>query len=283
MIRHNFKKNYGQNFLTVSRFAEDLVDSLELNEFDVVIEIGPGDGMVTNILLNRGVSKVIAIEIDYDLLPNLIRRFSRFESFKLVHEDILKVDLNQLLKKYEVDLKVKQINNEKENIGSIKVVGSLPYNISKKIIDKFLQFKADNPDINLDRMSFIVQEEVAKDYTAQAPKASFLSNYLQIFANARKLKTIPAQKFYPKPQVNGAILLIKFKDLDELGDRQELAKFIRTGFSSPRKTLFKNLSNTQKYDLEKLKESLQKLGFKDTVRPAELSFEEFVKLFKVLN
>lgn len=264
MIKHNFKKQYGQNFLVGTRFAEELVDSLDIRDSDTVIEIGPGDGMITNIILNSNSSKLICIEVDYDLLPNLIKRFSKFDNFKLVHQDVLQLDLNALAEKYELR-------------GDVKIIGALPYNISKKIIDKFLTASQSQGDFKINRMSFIVQEEVAKNYTAKAPEATFLSNYLSLFATSRKLKSIPAHKFYPMPKVNGAILQIELNKTPEK-DFKELAKFIKIGFSSPRKTLYRNLANIKEYRAKDLKAIFQKLDIKANMRPAEIEIETWKKL-----
>jgi 16S rRNA (adenine1518-N6/adenine1519-N6)-dimethyltransferase len=264
MIKHNFKKQYGQNFLVGTRFAEELVDSLDIQESDTVIEIGPGDGMITNIILNSYNCKLYCIEIDYDLLPNLIKRFSKSEKFKLIHQDILQLDMNAFFEKYEIK-------------GDIKIIGALPYNISKKIIDKFLAASQNTTECKITRMSFIVQEEVAKNYTAKAPEATFLSNYLSLFASSRKLKSIPAHKFYPMPKVNGAILQIEI-DKKPREDLRELTKFIKIGFSSPRKTLYRNLANIKEFRLHDLRSIFEKLGIKSNSRPAEIEIETWERL-----
>jgi 16S rRNA (adenine1518-N6/adenine1519-N6)-dimethyltransferase len=236
-----------------------------LQSNDTVIEIGPGDGMITNKLLETG-AQVISIEIDYDLLPGLIKRFSWNENFKLVHDDILQADLAAILQKY--------------NIGSeFKVIGALPYNISKKIIAKLLQFKAQNPEFKLTKMSFILQEEVSKDYVARAPRSAFLSNYLNIFANARKLRTIPAEKFYPRPKVDGGILLVEFKD-NIRSDYAEFAKFLKAAFLSPRKTLNKSIRNLTKLNSEVVQRIFNEVGVTENARAAELEPETWEKLFE---
>ena len=270
MIKHNFKKQYGQNFLVSTRFADELIDALEIKEGDTVLEIGPGDGMITNIILNTSDCRFFAVEVDYDLLPNLIRRFSSFPNFKLIHNDVLKLDLNTLIQENNIQ-------------GEIKIIGALPYNISKKIIDKFLNDAQELSDnVRISKMSFIVQEEVAKAYVAKAPQATFLSNYLQFFADARKLKSIPSHKFYPMPKVNGAILQITLNENDK--DKiKELRKFLRVGFTSPRKTLIRNLSNIPEYKFKDLRKIFSELKINSNARPAELELDQWKELFRILE
>lgn len=265
---HNFKKQFGQNFLKNAKFARLMVDNLKLSTEDTVIEIGPGDGMVTKLLLDSGV-KVIALEIDDDLIPKLAAKFAQYSNFQLVHLSILDANIENILK-------------DNNATTSIKVAGSLPYNISKKIIDLFLRFNTTHSDYKIKICSFIVQEEVAKDYAVLAPKASFLSNYSRIFAKVRKLESIPNHMFFPMPKVNGGI--IKFEIKDEIPDNYlNLHKLIRVGFSNPRKTLSNNLKSSGKYDLENLEEIYNQIGLKQTVRPAEIEFDVWEKLSKIIK
>jgi len=197
--------------------------------------------MLTNILVQTG-TKVMSIEIDYTLIPNLIKRFTDNKNFYLVHQDFLVADLNEELDKIEAG-------------ESIKVVGSLPYNISKRIIDRIVKYnleqKAANHPRLVKRMSFIIQDEVAKEYVALAPRASFLSNYIKIFADVKKMESVPAIQFFPMPKVNGGIIVIEFKE-ETPTDYVEILKLIRIGFLTPRKTLLRNLKNSRKWGEKKL-------------------------------
>ncbi|MEO6728868.1 MAG: 16S rRNA (adenine(1518)-N(6)/adenine(1519)-N(6))-dimethyltransferase RsmA [Candidatus Dojkabacteria bacterium] len=267
MIKHNFKKFYGQNFLKNTRFAERLIHALELKPGETVIEIGPGDGMVTNLLLNKE-ARVICIEVDYDLIPNLIRRFGDNPNFHIVHEDFLDCNLDEILTKYSQNK-------------DFKVSGSLPYNISKVIIRKLIEFSLAKKTHGIKSMSFIIQDEVAKDYVASAPKASFLSNYARVFTDVKKFESIPAQQFYPMPKVNGGIVFFEFKK--PVKDYKEVMKLIKFGFASPRKTLLRNLKNSNLYKPEQLQAAYKELEFIDTVRPAEIDNEVWIKLYELLK
>ncbi len=254
---HDFKKQFGQNFLRSDRFAQKLVDALELTLEDSVVEIGPGDGRVTNLLLAQA-AKVISVEIDYSLLPNLLKRFSEQPNFELKHQDVMTLDLSQ---------EIFSTN--------YKVTGSLPYNISKQIIHKFIT--APHPP---SVMTFIIQEEVAWEYVAEAPKATFLSNWIRLFADVRKLESIPASQFFPKPKVNGGILVIRPKQQPEI---ENIAKLLRVGFASPRKTLRNNLAHGYQLPSAQLDELWQKMQLSPTSRPAELSLEQWQQLGKLIS
>lgn len=267
MIKHNFKRNFGQNFLKNTRFAEKLIDVLDIKPGETVVEIGPGDGMVTNIILNKG-ANVICIEVDYDLIPNLIKRFGENPNFHIIHKDVLEVSYDEILEKYST-------NKE------FKVAGSLPYNISKVIIRKLIEYSLAETKYDLKAMSFILQDEVAKDYVSLAPKASFLSNYARLYANVRKYESIPAQQFYPMPQVNGGIILFELKT--PVKDYEEIHKLIKVGFSSPRKTLLRNLKNSNLFTPEQLEKAYKKLGWIETIRPAEIDSDTWVKLYEALR
>ncbi|MBE0573426.1 ribosomal RNA small subunit methyltransferase A [Candidatus Dojkabacteria bacterium] len=265
---HNFKKQFGQNFLKNTKYAKTLVSELKLTPEDTIVEIGPGDGAVTKFLLETG-CKVISFEVDYDLVPKLLKQFEKYSNFVLVHQDILQVDLPEVLAQHNATQ-------------SIKVTGALPYNISKKIIDLCLRFNLENDKYNIKICTFIVQEEVAKDYVAAVPKASFLSNYAKIFAKVRKLESIPKYMFYPEPKVNGGIL--RFEIHENISTNYaEINKLLRIGFSNPRKTLNNNLKSSKKFIEQNIQDSYANLSIKSTARPAELTFEEWVALTESLN
>lgn len=254
--KHDFQKKWGQNFLRGDRYAQELVKAADVQKGDIVVEIGPGDGRVTNLLLQAG-AKVLSIEVDYSLLPKLLKRFGDNKDFQLIHQDILQTDV--------------VVEVEKLGWGNkFKVVGSLPYNISKKIIEQLITAQV-QPVI----CAFIVQEEVAQDYAAKAPKASSLSNWVQLYAQAKKMLSIPKQQFHPAPKVNGGILqLIPHKNYDE-NTIQIMQKIIRVGFSSPRKTLWNNLRSLPELNKLSAAEFQEKFGFNEFVRPAELELSQW--------
>lgn len=262
----NFKKQFGQNFLRTDKFAKELIAPLELNEHSTVIEVGPGDGQVTNLLLATG-AKVISIEVDYSLVPKLLQRFGPNSKFELVHQDIMQVDLAKLFA---------ESGGDPQNYS---VVGSLPYNISKQIIHKFLTHI--HPP---EKMSCIIQEEVAHEYVARSPKANFLSNWIRLYAQVQKLVSIPATQFIPTPKVNGAILVITpHKVRSESNTLESATKLLRIGFSQPRKTLWNNLTASKQWETTQLEVIWQEAGWDRNLRPAFLEPEEWLFLGTKLN
>lgn len=304
---HNFKKNFGQNFLKGHKFQSLIVEYLDLKEDDLVIEIGPGNGALTQHLLETG-ALVNSIEIDYSLLPTLIRNFDKFPNFNLVNDDILKIDLLKLLNEEfnkERFLKLSKLNG-------IKICGSLPYNISKKIISNLLDInnssrrpignQNNNPlenskttenanpfGVKIDTMCFIVQDEVAKEYVQKPPNANRLAITTSLYADIKKGLSISNEYFYPKPKVNGGILI--FKPINNLGnsflnndDINEIIKLVKIGYISPRKTLFNNLKSSRKWENSLILESINSIGFNEKTRASELSRDHWIKLYtKLIN
>lgn len=252
MVDHNFKKQFGQNFLRNDVWAEKMTSYLDIQEDEMVIEIGPGQGALTEKLLETK-AQVFSIEIDKELLPFLNTKFADKPNFNLINSDIMELDI------------------ESKGPKHYKVCGSLPYNISKNIISKFLLAK-NKPQ----KMVFIIQKEVAEDYSAKAPKSSFLSNFVQAYSDVTYKNTIPRTDFYPTPEVHGGI--IAFENIKEkLLDPEKLIRFIKLGFSQPRKKLSANITSLF-LNKQKAEEALTSIGLKDNIRPSELSFLDWRNL-----
>lgn len=263
-MKHTFKKQFGQNFLRNNKYAEKLIKAADITENDLVIEIGPGDGRVTALLLERA-QKVLAIDIDYDVIVMMVKKFGDNTDFELIHKDIMEV----------TEAEIDEIFAGK----SYKVIGSLPYNISKQIIRKFINHK------NLPKqMAFIIQEEVAQAYATEPPKATFLGNWLQLRAEVSKGVSIPKKQFFPVPNVNGGILSITPKHFSEaeLTEVKEISKLMKLGFTTPRKTLWNNLKSSGKYSEEKLEGAFSELDL-EKQRPAELELAEWQRLNELLQ
>lgn len=250
---HFFKKSLGQNFLKNKASINDLLDTLEVSEGDEVFEIGPGRGAVTEELIKR-TNKVTLFEKDENLIDYLTLKFPQAE---ILHTDFLEVDLPKITKGERY-----------------KVVGSLPYNVSKKII--YILLTSQTPP---EKMSFIIQKEVAKDYSVKPPKASLLSNFANLYSNVKLGKVIPAKYFYPVPKVDGQV--ITFSNISpKYTSHRELWSVIRMGFSSPRKILASNLKSLGK-DL--ILETIEQLGISKTARAGELTLENWIDISKTLS
>lgn len=248
------KKSFGQNFLVNQKNLFRFIDSLNITKEDTVIEIGPGIGVVSYTLCERA-KKVILIELDRDKEEALKKVLENFDNYELIFADGAEFDYSNL-----------------KNIGEVKVIGSLPYNVGKRIIYKIL-----NSDFNWTKAAFILQKEVAENYTSKQPKADFLSVFASIYAKAEMRFQISPKSFYPIPKVDSSVIVFeKINDGEDLTEKAKLSKFIKHGFSAPRKTVLNNLKNLG-FKLE----DFEKTRIKITARPSELSLEEWRKLFEV--
>jgi len=261
MSTFNFKRQFGQNFIKDLESVRKMIGALEIGSNDLIIEIGPGDGRVTKQLLEASPKKVISIEIDTELIPILTSKFKDFSNFELINQSVLTVDFDKI--------------TEGQNY---KVVGSLPYNISKPII-KILTEAKNKPQL----MSFIVQKEVARDYSAVPPEGCFLSNFASIFYNVRYRGTVSKNDFVPKPKVDGGIICFTIKPKSEVDqkDIQAFNKFLFNCFRQPRKKLINTLKSIyQDTDWVKLFIDLQ---INPNARAAEMEFVQFLNLFNVYS
>lgn len=250
---HYFKKSLGQNFLKSKASVRDLLSAAKLESNDLVIEIGPGQGALTEELVKL-TNKIILIEKDVNLIDYLTPKYPQAQ---IINADFLEVDLSKL-----TDGK------------SYKVVGSLPYNVSKKIIRLLLT--AQNPP---EIISLIIQKEVAKQYSAKPPKANLLSNFAVIYSDVNLGKVIDARSFFPIPKVDGQIII--FKNIrPKVVSPEKLWSFVRTGFSSPRKILAGNL---RAYDKTRVQETLQEMDLSLTIRAGELTLENWIELARKFN
>jgi 16S rRNA (adenine1518-N6/adenine1519-N6)-dimethyltransferase len=254
------KKEFGQNFLTNREFAQNIVEIADISNTDTVVEVGPGAGIVTEYLYARN-CKTIAVEIDFRLVELLRNRFKGVKNVVLVQKDILEFQPEEY-----------GLSNH-----SYKLVGSLPYNISKKIIRKFLEERYQPKSITV-----IVQKEVAEDYTKAIPKASFLSNYVQLFGNVIMHDIISKEEFNPVPKVDGEILQIK-NIIQPTLVIQNYIHFLKTAFTNPRKKLINNLKGIYHWEKEELEKLFGKIGIAFNVRASNISQSQWEKLFTVFT
>lgn len=253
------RKELGQNFLTSRDWAKKLVEAADILKDDIVLEIGAGAGMVTQYLVEEA-QKVIAVEIDgrfVKLMGNRFKPEGEDGKLILVNKDVLK------LKAEGHRLKAK----------GYKLIGSLPYNISKKIIKKFLEEVTSPSDITV-----IIQKEVAEDYVARPPKATFLSSYVKIFGEAELVEVVPKEVFNPMPKVDGAILRIKNVKC-RIKNYRKFSKFLKSAFLNPRKKLINNLSGIYKVEKPKLAKIFEEIGIDVSARASNLEFEDWSELY----
>jgi 16S rRNA (adenine1518-N6/adenine1519-N6)-dimethyltransferase len=254
-------KSLGQNFLmspvTISKF----ITVVNAHPHDTILEVGPGTGALTKPLSEIS-SRLIAVEKDDYLASQLKREFHRSNSVKILNEDILESTIHQHIE------------------GTYVIVGSLPYNISKQIIRKFLLEEHNRPT----HLHVVIQKEVGESYTAQPPQMTYLSAFANIYSRPELNFTIPRTHFSPVPEVDGAFVTFTMKTPPPY--HRELNAFFRALFKSPRKTLKNNIENyLTSTESEKGKTGTPTLpsSIKENARAAELSFEQLSDLFFVYN
>ncbi len=258
---HEFKKQFGQNFLENFTKIIEICDIADIQEGENVIEIGPGDGAFTEEILNRK-ANLLAIEIDPSLVTYLKEKFSQYINFEIIENDILQIDPSTL-------------NSKKQ----YKLLSALPYNISKKIINQFLT--STNPPTT---MTLIMQKEVAEDYTnTKKGQIKFLhilaktySKEVEYFGSIRK------EDFYPQPKVDGGV--VKFSNIGaQIANPEDFLKFVKLGFSAPRKKLSSNISNIYKDKKDEIEKILTSLSLSKDSRAGELQFSEWYNLYKTFT
>lgn len=260
-----FQKRFGQNFLIDAHVLEKIVSAAGITKDDRVLEIGPGIGTMTQYLAESA-GQVIAVEIDTNLLPILTDTLKDYSNVKVINQDILKVDINELVKEY---------NNGRP----IKVVANLPYYITTPIIMGLFE-----SNVPIDNITVMVQKEVAdrmqvgpgsKDYGA-------LSLAVQYYASPYIVANVPPNCFIPRPNVGSAVIrLTRYQEPPvQVKDPKLMFKLIRASFNQRRKTLQNGLNNSPEisFSKEEITKAIESLGVSPSVRGEALSLEQFAQL-----
>ena len=265
-----FQKKFGQNFLIDDHVITKIINAAEITKDDLVLEIGPGIGTMTQYLAESA-RKVIAVEIDKNLIPILGETLAEYDNVTVINEDILKLDINRLV--------------EEENAGKpIKVVANLPYYITTPIIMGLFE-----SHVPVSSITVMVQKEVAmrmqagpgtKDYGA-------LSLAVQFYAEPYIAANVPPNCFIPRPNVGSAVIRLKTYEQPQIQVKDEAFLFalIRASFNQRRKTLVNSLKNASDLKLEKeqVLEALRTMGLSETVRGEALTLEQFASLADLLK
>lgn len=262
-------KRLGQNFLIDDQVIEGIINISDINKEDLIIEIGPGLGTLTSKLLEKA-GKVIAIELDEKMVKILNDRFKLYNNFKLLNNDILKVDLEKL------------ISENIENLDKVKIVANLPYYITTPIIMKLLEDK-----LNIESITVMVQKEVADRITAKpGEKLSGAITYsVNYYAEAENMIFVDKNSFIPAPEVDSEVikLQIRKKPTVNVLNEEIFFKIIKASFMQRRKTLLNGLMNSGLInDKNKIKELLNKIGIDVNVRGETLTIEQFAELSNLI-
>lgn len=262
----NFQKKYGQNFLIDANILGNIISAAGVNKDDCVLEIGPGIGTMTQYLCENA-REVVAVEIDKKLIPILQEdTLSSYNNVTIINEDILKVDINAIVR-------------EKNDGKPIKVVANLPYYITTPIIMGLFE-----SHVPLESITIMVQKEVAermqvgpgtKDYGA-------LSLAVQYYAMPEIVMTVPASCFMPRPNIDSAVIKLSRHEKPpvQVKDEKLMFEIIRAAFNQRRKTLVNSLNNADglKISKENVLAALEVMGLPVTIRGEALTLAQFAQL-----
>ncbi len=255
----------GQNFLNNKIIVNRIISAGKLNSDDLVLEIGPGQGILTAEIAPR-VRKIITVEIDSSLIPSLQEKFSTQRNIQIINADILEINLPELCR----ENKMSDFN--------YKLIANIPYYITAKIIRLFLE--SDTPP---KEMILMIQKEVAERIVASAGKMSKLAVAVQYYAQPKILFSVSKENFTPTPKVDSAV--IKIENIKEIpaSESKKFFQAVRAGFSSRRKTLANNLSNSLHLPKNEVVSLLKSIQFSPSVRAQELSVKDWKKISQNLQ
>lgn len=269
-IRAN--KDLGQNFLIDKEVVENIVNSSEVSQDDMVIEIGPGLGTLTKYLLEKA-GKVLCIELDKKMVKILEDRFQNFSNFEIINDDVLKVDLKKIIKE----------NKENKNIKNIKIVANLPYYITTPIIMKLLE-----ENLDIESITIMIQKEVAERLieTPGGKNTGAITYTIYYYCESEKIMEVPNSSFIPEPDVTSEVIKMKIRKEPavKLKNPSIMFMIIKSAFMQRRKTLVNALTNTQVFiSKQEGIEILNKLGLSENIRAENLTIEDYAQLSKEIS
>ena len=268
--KFNFQKKFGQNFLIDTHVLDKIIRESGVTKDDLVIEIGPGIGTMTQYLCENA-REVVAIEIDKNLIPILQDTLSSYDNVSVINEDVLKVD-------------IKKLAEERNGGKPVKVVANLPYYITTPIIMGLFE-----SHVPIDSITIMVQKEVA-DRMQEGPGSKeygALSLAVQYYAKPEIVANVPPNCFMPRPNVGSAVIRLTCHEKSpvEVKDESFMFNIIRASFNQRRKTLVNGLGNAGFLPVtkEQVVEALGKMGLSLTIRGEALSLEQFAELSNLLK
>lgn len=255
------KKRFGQNFISDKNLINKIINCLDQDKDQLIIEIGPGKGALTKEICNK-YKKVIAIEID-ESLKTVLQTNIISKNFELIIGDILQIDLKKLI-----------LN---QSYKKVSIISNLPYYITSEILFKTLEISS-----LLSCAVFMMQKEVASRICAKKDEKNYnnLSVACQFYSELKYEFSVSKKMFYPVPKVDSAIVSFKFttKNLKKINDDKKFIAFVRKIFNNKRKTILNNLFNITN-DKEKAARILQKIDIDKSLRPENITIDQFILLW----
>jgi 16S rRNA (adenine1518-N6/adenine1519-N6)-dimethyltransferase len=252
------RKGLGQHFLIDGEVLKRITSAAELTPSDVVVEVGPGLGVLTRELAQKA-GRVIAIELDNKLAAALKQTLAPFNNVTIINDDVLKIEPKNLATAY-------------------KVVANLPYYITSPVLRHFLEASA-KPQL----MILMVQKEVAEAIVAKPGEMSLLAVSVQFYGEPRLISYVPAQCFYPPPKVDSAILRINLYPQPRVSDEAGFFAVVRAGFTTPRKQIANSLAQGLGVAKAEALSLLERAGIVSQRRAETLTLEEWARLWQVFK
>ena len=264
-------KGLGQNFLVDDRALQDIANGANIQENDLVIEIGPGLGSLTKLLLDKA-RKVICVELDKNMLKVLNDRFIAYSNFEIINNDILKVDLNRL---------IKEEKEKDSNIQNVRVVANLPYYITTPIIMKLIE-----NDLDIQSITVMIQKEVADRLIALpgTKDAGAITYTIYYYCETEKIREVENSCFIPAPEVTSEVINLKIRKEPpvQVKDKKVMFHIIKSAFMQRRKTLLNALTNVKLFkSKEEGIEFLNKLNLREDVRAENLTIQDFANITNI--
>ena len=264
-------KGLGQNFLVDDNALQDIANGANIQENDLVIEIGPGLGSLTKLLLDKA-RKVICVELDKNMLKLLNDRFIAYNNFEIINNDILKVDLNKLIKE----------EKEKDSaIQNVRVVANLPYYITTPIIMKLIE-----NDLDIQSITVMIQKEVSDRLIAVpgTKDAGAITYTIYYYCETEKIREVENSCFIPAPEVTSEVINLKIRKEPpiQVKDKKVMFHIIKSAFMQRRKTLLNALTNVKLFkSKEEGIEILKKLNLREDVRAENLTIQDFANITNI--
>jgi 16S rRNA (adenine1518-N6/adenine1519-N6)-dimethyltransferase len=260
------KKKWGQHFLIDRNILNKVIRTAEIDKEDVVLEIGPGLGVMT-IALARQARKVVAVEIDSKIVEILNDKMAEYRNVEVIKGDILKIDFNRLL------------DQEGQRI---KVVANLPYQITTPLLFRFI----DSREV-FSSLTLMLQKEMAERFVASPKTKAYgpLSIFVQLFSDLSICFYIKPSAFFPPPKVESAVVHMMFREKPMLAleDEEWFRKVVRSCFGYRRKTLINALKHSERSVPKSIGPKMEKIGIDPRRRPETLTIAEFANLAEALK
>lgn len=261
-----FTKSLGQNFLVNKHIIDCIMEGSFIGEEDLVIEIGPGIGVLTKEAASRA-KRVVAIEIDKNLIPILEDTLKEHGNVTILNQDVLKTDLEEIIRTC----------HSREKGGKVRIIGNLPYYITTPIIMKILE-----DGVSADSITVMMQKEVADRIQSDPGKKTYgaLSVAVQYYCTVQQIISAPKEAFVPKPKVDSSVLRLDIRKEHPVLLKSEKLFFacVKAGFGQRRKTLLNSLTGAAGASKETVREVLELAGVDPVRRSETLDLQEFAEI-----